>query len=526
MRRYGRLQNPHGGRFTCYIVKLASVLSAIWMFGAHVNAAHAACPSIPCNSTGGNSCTIPSGTYTIPSTDPYPCTFSYPGKTVTLASGAVIKGDDIAEKCYTVTSTDLIVNGTLRAHNGCIIVNITGAYSMGSTGVVDVTNANATTGPDSTAEFQLTAGGSVSLSNTIDATGASGKAGGDISITGTTVSGSAAIHADGGSGGGGGPGGSITVTTTATSGMDLNIFLNGNISADGTGSPSGNYGGYITLEALGGATYGNASGTLKTMEAKGSGGYGGGEIDIIAHGGAAKVYGNLNANGNGSAWSPTSWGGYINVSGTSISTSSTWSVDGGTGGDGGSITALASGAIETTAGAMTANGGTSTYIGGYGGSIDVESSSSQITLSGNMTANGAGYNASGGDIVVDAHTTLTIQSSSTINSEVTGTNATFDGTIELSGCNVTLSGTVDTRNTSHSAGTNTLSYGGTFTANTGSSLLADPHVIIGGNSWGLNNIRCSCAGACTTCIHSPTLNGTVTPYPANIVPTTAVPACS
>jgi len=149
-----------------------------------------------------------------------------------------------------------------------------------------------------------------------------------------------------------------------------------------------------------------------------------------------------------------------------------------------------------------------------------------------MDAGGQGANETGGDINIAAGTgtgsTLDVQSTAYIRADSPGTTSS-DGTIELSGCNVTVAGELDTRNTNLSWGQNTVTYQGSFTTNSGSSLLADPV-----NSYGVggNVINCRCVdnnhdGVCDTpvsCVSSPSLGGTVTPS-ATISPT-AQAACS
>jgi len=192
-----------------------------------------------------------------------------------------LNGDNNGNNCYTVKANNLTLDGTLRAHSGCIIVTITGNFlseiNGSGVGTVDVSSVNDS---DAAAEFSLTASGSVTLNGTkVDATGASGNQGGDVVITGTNISGTSPIHADGTSGSGGGAGGSIKLSTTSTTNGDFNIYLTGNVTADaggGVGSDKG--GGTITLSAAGGLTVGTST---KDLEAVGIGGGSGGQIRVI-----------------------------------------------------------------------------------------------------------------------------------------------------------------------------------------------------------------------------------------------------
>ncbi|MFI5364452.1 MAG: hypothetical protein ACHQ4J_02400 [Candidatus Binatia bacterium] len=444
-----------------------------------------------------------------------------------------MNGDNNGNNCYTIKANNLTLDGTLRAHSGCIIVIIAGNFlseiNGSGVGTVDVSGV---TDSDTAAEFELTASGSVTLNGTkIDATGATGgHQGGDIVITGTTVTGSTAIHADATTGNGGNYGGTVSVATTATTNGDFNIDLTGNISVNAAGTTSANNGGTITMDAKGGLTVGTSS---HDLEAKGTGAGFGGDISLTAEGGTATINGALNVNcGGATGFIPE--GGSIEVAGNSISTGTAWTAAAtDANGWGGSITATAkpagsAGTITTTsASSFSVEGGT----GGLGGSIDVEASGS-ITLAGDMNAQAAGL-ADGGDIKIAAgvtsSSTLTIQSTATFHADVTGTTGFEDGTIELSGCNVTIAGDADTRNTSTSnPGQNTVTYQGAFTTNSGSSLLADN--VSGGK--GGNLVHCRCVdnnhdGVCDTpvsCVSSPSFSGTVTPS-ATISPT-AQAACS
>ncbi|MFI5365072.1 MAG: hypothetical protein ACHQ4J_05570, partial [Candidatus Binatia bacterium] len=294
---------------------LSIVILGAWLGAAA--AAHAACSTSICVGSS-SACTI-SGSNTIDAG----CTLDFGTKNVTVASGATLNGDNNGNNCYTIKANNLTLDGTLRAHSGCIIVTITGNFlseiNGSGVGTVDVSNVDDS---DAAPEFELTASGSVTLNGTkIDATGASDNAGGDIAITGTTVTGASTLRADGGTGGG--SGGSITVTTTTATNGAYNIYLTGTISADGTSPLNG---GTISLDAMGGLTVGTSS---KGLQARGFGGDFGGEIDLTARGGTATVNGALNVNGNGTdSYGFGAYGGTINVSGVNISTGALWTANG------------------------------------------------------------------------------------------------------------------------------------------------------------------------------------------------------
>ena len=214
--------------------------------------------------------------------------------------------------------------------------------------------------------------------------------------------------------------------------------------------------------------------------------------------------GSINVNGNGT----DSYGGTINVTGSVITTGTTWNARGDSGGGGGTIDVRAltgAGTVTTTNG--TASWNVSAGSDTFGASIYV-AATGDVTLAGDMDAGANGADGWGGDIAIETDGDITVQSTSRLESDSTGTDAT-DGTISLSACNITVAGDVDTRNLD--SGSNYFGYAGTFTQNGGSSLLADT----AGNIFACRCVDTSPAdGTCDTpaaCVSAPSLSGTVTP---------------
>ncbi|MBI4516042.1 MAG: hypothetical protein HY699_09540 [Deltaproteobacteria bacterium] len=416
----------------------------------------------------GDPCTI-TGTHYIDCL----CDLNFGSKTVTIAPSATLRADGC---CFSIEAANLIVSGTLRARAGCITVTTTGYVTTNivsnSAGTIDVSDGGSA---------DITAGGAVTLNGrNVDADNSAGYAG-DIAIIGSSVSGTSAVHADGGDGG---DGGNLDISSTTGA-----VSLTGNVTTNGGGSYG--WGGYITVDSADALTVGTST---RRMQAKGASGGDGGTIDLTAAGSAA-INGDINANGAGT--------------------------DGGYGGD---ISIDAAYFSCATVSAITATGGSG---GGDGGYIDITATCG-ASVDCDMDVGGQGEMAWGGDITIDAGAgsgcTALVTANSRLEADSSGTDAS-DGTVEVSGCSVTHSGVFDTRNTNLDSGTNIVRYRNNFTANAGSSMLADDD--------GGNLIYCRCVdttpadGVCDTpaaCVNSPTLNGTVNPA-ATIIPT-AMAACS
>jgi hypothetical protein len=488
---------------------VAGALLLATTLGAAPRAATAACSTAIC---GTSPCTI-TGTTTLDSG----CELDFGSKDVILTG--TLQGDNNVD-CYTIKAHDLTVRGTLRARGSCIVVELTGTFKTeivsGSAARVDTRDVDS--GGDGTF---ITAAAIVLNGRDINADSASGYYGGEIylntpsgSISGS--GGNQSLHANGS---GGADGGSITVIADASS-----INLPGPIEVNGGGASG--YGGAIYIEAATSVTMGGV------LEAHGGVDGDGGAIDVYAHGGTATFNGNLAVYGNGD----TTSGGTIYVEADAVTTGTTWNARGDESGSGGSITVYAfpatgSGTITTTNGAASFDtvGGSG---GGSGGDIDIEASGS-ITLAGDMDAGGQGEFASAGRITLYAGSgsghTLTIQNTSRIEADSAGTDAS-DGYIDAWACNISIAGVLDTRNTnlSGAGGFNDLTYAGTLTTASGSSVLADDVVDLGSNT-----IYCRCVdtspadGICdtpATCASPPTIGGTMTPA-ADIVPM-VMSACS
>src|SRR5262249_213380 len=83
--------------------------------------------------------------------------------------------------------------------------------------------------------------------------------------------------------------------------------------------------------------------------------------------------------------------------------------------------------------------------GGDGGTVTLFADGGNATIDGIITADGSGAGAFGGEIAIEAGTNGTIQITRTIEATTT-TNGLFDGVISLGpACNVVISGTLHTR---------------------------------------------------------------------------------
>ncbi|MGH7788136.1 MAG: hypothetical protein ACRERC_14785 [Candidatus Binatia bacterium] len=464
---------------------------------ATTHAALAACPSC-----GSSPCTI-SGTSTIASGD----TCNYAGKDVILTG--TLNGDNNAA-CYTVVADNLTVRGTLRARGSCINVTVSGNFKTesvsNSAATVDVRNA------DSTGDGVYVTCGTATINGKAINANADGDQtpfyypSGDIDIicSGAITGTGGPITADAT---GGDDGGIITVVSTGST-----IDLSSQLTVNGGGTFS--FGGSIYVDGSGNVTVGGATNSLEAQSAQGGSA---GSVEIVS-GGTATINGAINVNGNGDDTD----GGTISVTAAAVSTGTSWNARGDRGGDGGSIDVNAdsgAGTVTTTSGSASWNvaGASATGDGGWGGGITV-AALGDISLSGDMDAAGNGESASGGTI--DISTTngdLVVETVSRLEADSAGTDAT-DGLVYLTGCDMTIKGDVDTRNTSLDSGSNAFDYAGTFTQNTGSTMLADND--------GANDVLCRCIdtspadGVCdtpATCVSAPTFNGTVTPA-ASIIP--------
>lgn len=480
-----------GHRESCS--RLRGLLPCLIATGMGIVLTMASAASATCPTCSSSPCTI-SGNHTLAGTD----VCNYTGKDVILTG--TMNGDNNTG-CYEIIADNFTVRGTLRARGSCVEVTVSGNFTTevvsNSAATVDVRNA------DSAGDgFFLTCATAVINGKDInaDADGDQSPAyfpAGDISFdcTGNITGTGGPIHANAS---GGDDGGAITIVTSGGL-VDLSSALHVNGGGDFS------FGGAIYVEASGNVTVGGAN---KSLEAQSAQGGFAGSIEIYS-GGTATINGNMNVNGNGS----DSDGGSILVDANSMTTGTTWNARGDHGGDGGTIEVTANtGTVTTTSGtaAWNVQGASAVDDGGSGGAITVDALD-DITLNGDMDAGGSGDSASGGAIAISTEGDITVTSTSRIEADSTGTDAT-DGSVDFSGCTVTIDGDVDTRNTSLDSGANSIDYGGALTQGASSDLLADDD---GGNACFCRCVDTTPAdGVCdtpATCVNPPTLNGTVTP---------------
>jgi hypothetical protein len=500
MTRSVRMRAGRGARI------LGFALTVLILGGGAVPDARAACTTTIC--TGGNPCTI-SGTNTIDDG----CILNFGSSQDVLVTGTMRTASD--DEGFTIQAHSIDISGTLRARGdfGSIWIETTGSgdpfIKTSGSGNLDVVKGG---------EVVLDAAGTVDIGGgAIDADGATGSCdGGEVTITGTSVVITRAIHADGASCGG--PGGSITITATDTS---VSLSGAGGVTANGGGSEYD--GGAIAIDAVTTISQG------KAMQARGSGDGWGGTIGLTSSStgasGLITIGGAMNASGGGGA---DSRGGDISVDGGEVTTNDTLTANGGYF-DAGTITLWATGAIDVNAG-ITAEATNS----GYGGSIEIDADD-DVTIDGQISANAGGADSGAGTVDIRAGSNAQLTVNNAIEAKATS-NGAFDGTILLDACDIVVDDGVRTRNTSVGLGLNHVLYAGTLTVTSGGSLLADdpaPTVCPASPGFPTNGnfIRCRCPDANTdgicdslTCVSAPTLTGTVTPT-ALICPT-VMPACS
>jgi hypothetical protein len=458
------------------------MLAAIALIGIIIGPriAAAACSTTIC--TGTNPCTI-SGSNNVDCN----CTLDFGTKDV-IVTGTLTT---TTESCpYTLKANSFDVRGTIQCRGPLAVLDI--QATNGFT-VQVVSNSAAKLDVKNGGTLQVTAGGAANiLGKDVTADGGTNGNAGSITISGSSFRNTSSIHADGASGGDGG-----VITLSATSG---NVSVEGTTTVTGAGA---GWGGAIALNATG------TIATTKTLQANGGGQ--GGTIDITTTAtgtsGQMAIDGSLLASGT----QTDADAGQITLSGGSLSTSTDWTVNAGSGGSFGAIAVSATGGNITTANtsSMTANSGG----GGDAGEIDIEGDRN-VDLGGAITADTNGDLSSGGSIIAVAGNNHTLTVRKTLDAKSTTSNALFDGTTDLSACNVVLIGALKTRDTSVDTGMgeNDVTYNGTFNA-TNATMLADDS--------GGNFIFCRCVdtspadGTCDsppTCVSPPTLTGaTLTP---------------
>lgn len=339
--------------------------------------------------------------------------YSAPNYTFTpSANSAVIINTDIQNR---------LLGSGFPAGNVIILTACSGSGSQ--TG--DVTTSTTITAAASAAKtLTITAAGSITISNAINLTGATGIGGGNIVLTGPSgVSCTAALtNSSGGqpccgSNATGGAGGNITLTSSGGA-----VSVTAGLTAAGGqggagGSASGGTGGTITIS---GASVSIATaGTIATTGGAGPGAVGGaaGSISITATsttisisrglssiGGTGGGSGSGNSGGNGGSITISS------SSGTSISLTSTITSTGGAGGSsgnggvGGAISITAGTTISRT-GAISCSGGAAGTGGsqGNGGTVGLTGPSG-LTMSAAITSSGA---SNGALTISDGNSTVT-----------------------------------------------------------------------------------------------------------------------
>ncbi|RIL06801.1 MAG: hypothetical protein DCC71_05355 [Proteobacteria bacterium] len=232
----------------------------------------------------------------------------------------------------------------------------------------------------------------------------------------------------------------------------------------------------------------------------------GGEVNLTATG-ACNVNGAINVSSSGE-WA---WGGAITVDCGSLSTSSAWDTSGGTEGVGGDIDVTTSGAATST----SSSSWTCTAGGGGDGCWVTVSGGGDVTIGGDINASATGTDASGGAITIGSSAgDVTVGATSLLQADV-GSGGWTNGTIDIGpACNVEIDGVLDTRTSGVGGGNNSVSYRNSFDG-TAATLRAD-------DSPDGNTIHCPCVDAnadlvCDTplaCAVAPsTSGGTYQPAP-------------
>ncbi len=273
---------------------------------------------------------------------------------------------------------------------------------------------------------------------------AHGGAGGNITLSGTSITfGNAVIDNSGGAAAGtasGGAGGAITATATSGSITTANtIATMGGVGGSGNGSPgNGGTGGVITFTAATSVSVGNSY--LKTVGGAGAGngnGGAGGNISITASGGAITTLNMILADAGNSGSGTTNQsggnGGAINLNAStsiSIGMGATLSTTGGTSrgtgtSTGGNVTLTAPSGITLTANiTMTA---TTT-----GGDLSINDGNTTVTSSGANDGQVAGYVISGRNLTKTGSGTFQLKGTNTY----TGLSTITTGILQLGANNV------------------------------------------------------------------------------------------
>ncbi|MCC7486772.1 MAG: filamentous hemagglutinin N-terminal domain-containing protein [Burkholderiales bacterium] len=301
-------------------------------------------------------------------------------------------------------TVSLTAAGALGFSGGATISSAGGAAASGTAGRdggdVSLTGLTVTTGGT------ITASGSAG-NGTNQAGGDAGDvtivAGGTISTTGGTITASGGNAGAGGASGAGGRAGLITITNTS--------LAAGNIATGALTARSGNAVGAGAAAAPGGVTVMNsnatAGATLTTLAIDVRGGAkGAGGAVVLESAGDVGVTGAITASGGGAAAGGSHGGaaaGTVAISGVNRAVSGGITASGGAaagtnqaGGAAGTVTSTGSGTLTTAAIATQTGAATGTGTGGGAGSITL--SGAGVTT-GALTASG-GANGNGGTIAV------------------------------------------------------------------------------------------------------------------------------
>jgi hypothetical protein len=321
-------------------------------------------------------------------------------------------GSTITDLSADVSSTgDVTVSGTLQT---------SGPGSVRSISARNITvSGTLKSGPGSGAvqSLAIEASGSVYITGTIDASGAPGQGGGNISIVAATaivLSPSGAILAAGGQGGG--AGGAITMEQASS------FLLEGQIDARGGSGPSGGHGGSLSVGVSMGANQVHLGwGAILARGGDGGAqGGAGGTLDVSSFRGGTSISGAWDASGgaSGSKGGPGGTiqaeadigGGDLTVDASLVSRGGDGQSTGGSarGGTGGTIQLFAFFDKTISAGSggsvllqpatvLNLDGGSSsgTSDAGGGGTVFIEIPEEKVILAGHMTARGGSANGSG-----------------------------------------------------------------------------------------------------------------------------------
>jgi hypothetical protein len=292
----------------------------------------------------------------------------------------------------------------------------------------------------------------------------------------------------------------------------------GDITIDSTGSVTVSQ----TIDASGGGSFafggfiditGSSISTTGQLKSVGTQEGDGGDITLTATG-ACTINGAINTSASGDS----AFGGFITLDCGSVSTNSTWNSSGGSGGSGGDIDISTTGTTTTT----STSSWTCTAGGGGDGCWVTVLSDGSITADGDIDASASGTDAFGGSIDLDSGGDVTVGATSLLKAD-TGTAGFFDGDIAVEGCDVEIDGVLDTRTASVGGGTNTIKFHDSFDGTATTARADDPSG---------NVINCPCTDANSdqvcdtplTCAVAPnTTGGSYQPTP--VVTPILLPAC-